>query len=350
MYSKKVANYLLVAAVVSGTIFLHAYLGIFALAALTTLLFAPLHDWFLKKKGRLARLATSLTVVSIVFSLLIPLFTLVGISFYEANRLVQDVKENPPGQGREVDELLDNINKTTGSLGISFSKENFRNKIKDLSKKVIPGIVDFIFRTTGSIVSFFTSAIVYFMALVTMLSRKHELIRLFKRLSPFDDEIDSQYLSKVKGMAISMVKGTFLIALIVSAISSLTLLVIGFPYILFWFMLFTIMSLIPLGAGIIFVPIGLLELLTGNIWEGILILIVQFLILNNVDNVLRPRLAKKGSNLPAVLVLVSTFAGVSYYGILGVVYGPIIMVLIYATVELYDRYSASGIPMKRAVA
>jgi predicted PurR-regulated permease PerM len=348
VHNKRVSIFLLLAAFVSGALFLHKYLGVFALAALTTLIFTPLHNWLTKRKGRVSKLATTITILAVILSLLAPLFTIIGLAYYEANQASTNVKNNEL-QGANLDKLSDSINNTAHDLGINVSRESIVHRIKNLSKKAIPGILDFIFNTVGSIAIFVTDVIVYFMLLATMFSRKYDIVDALKRLSPFQDSVNDAYLGQVKAMAISMVKGSFIIAAIVSFISCITLWIIGFPYLILWFILFAILSLIPLGAGIIYVPIGILLLLSGNTWQGILILVVQFLILNNVDNVLRPLLTPKDSRLPGVLVLVSTFAGVSYFGLLGVVYGPIIMVLVYTTIELYDRHQAMGIPLKKAI-
>lgn len=345
MRSRRIANILFLIALLVGAFFLKQYLGIFALAALTALIFTPLHNWFLRRKGKTAKFATVLTLFAVVCSLLIPLFTLIGLSFYEASQVKEDIKKHSVESGQRIDKATSAVRDSVADLGVNISQESLQAKLRDAAKKVVPGIVGFIFKTTGSIVSFITSGIVYLMVLAAMLGHKRELIATYKRLSPFDDSIDSEYLDKVKIMAISMVKGTFIIAIIVGAISTVTLWIVGMSYLAFWFMLFTILSLIPLGAGIIYVPIGIIMLLSGNIWQGVLILATQFVVLNNVDNVMRPRLAK-GSNLPGILVLVSTFAGVGYFGMVGVIYGPIIMVLIYTTIQLYDKYKYIGLPLK----
>jgi predicted PurR-regulated permease PerM len=261
-YSSRAGEVLLVGALALGLVFLGRYIGVFALAALTTLLFGPLYEWF---KGRryLSRAATGLTIVCVTLTLVVPILVLVGLSYHEATQLSATIKQQ---------------------------------------------------QSTGG--------------------------------STLDDFSNNEYLGKVESMTTAMVKCTFAIAVIVSAISCLTFLIIGIPNIAFWFVLFTILSLIPLGAGIIYVPIGIILLVSGHTWQGILILVVQFVILNNVNNVLTPLLAPKDSRLPGVLVLVSTFAGVGFFGLIGVIYGPILMVLIYTSIELYDRHRKTGLPMK----
>jgi predicted PurR-regulated permease PerM len=345
IYSSRAGEILLVGALALGLVFLGRYIGVFALAALTTLLFSPLYEWF---KGRryLRRAATGLTIVCVTLTLVVPILVLVGLSYHEATQLSATIKQQQSTGGSTLDDFSNNVSSSAHSLGITVSSDSVKSQVSNLLQKAVSGLVDFIFEAVGNIAIFVISAIVYFMALATMLTRKTEIIGLLRRLSPFSKKIDDEYLGKVESMTTAMVKCTFAIAVIVSAISCLTFLIIGIPNIAFWFVLFTILSLIPLGAGIIYVPIGIILLVSGHTWQGILILVVQFVILNNVNNVLTPLLAPKDSRLPGVLVLVSTFAGVGFFGLIGVIYGPILMVLIYTSIELYDRHRKTGLPMK----
>jgi predicted PurR-regulated permease PerM len=345
IYSKRAGHVLLIGALALGVVFLGRYLGVFALAALTTMLFYPLHDW-LRSKRYTRKLATALTLIAATVVLVVPILVVIGLSFDQADKVVQSVKNAQETNSSAYQEFTNNVSTAANNAGIDISPDKLQQNIADLMEQVIPGIINFIFHSIGGIAIFVTDVIVYFMTLAAMLSRKRELIDLLKRLSPLDKKIDDEYLSKVHSMARAMVKCTFLIAVIVSTISCITFWIIGIDNLAFWFLLFTIMSLIPLGAGIIYVPIGIILLLSGSVWQGALILITQFVILNNVNNVLVPLLSPKDSRLPGVLVLTSTFAGVGFFGLVGVIYGPIIMLLIYTSVQLYDRHRKTGLPLK----
>lgn len=345
IYSKRVGNILLAVALLVAVVFLARYIGIFALAALTVLLFSPVHNWIQKKTGR-PGLSVGLTIIAIITTLIVPLSIVIGLSFHEAQRLIDDLKENSPISPESMQSISTSLTQGINSLGVSLSKDEVHDKFVQLLQEAVTGLVGFIFHTTSGIVAAFGDAIIYLMLLATILARKSELIGVYKRLSPLDNAIDEEYLQRIKAMAISMVKGTFFIALVVGTICSLTLWLLGFHYIVFWFMIFTLLSFVPLGAGILFIPLGILLILLGSQAQGVIILLVQFLLLNNVDNVLRPRLAPKESNLPGVLLLVSTFAGVSFFGLIGVVYGPIIMALVYTTIELYLHHREKGLPLK----
>ncbi len=85
----------------------------------------------------------------------------------------------------------------------------------------------------------------------------------------------------------------------------------------------------------ILIPVGILAVLFGNVADGFIILGTHFLITTNIDNVLRPMLVPKAAYMPAAFTMVSAFAGVYYWGFLGVIYGPIVMILILTTIDAY---------------
>jgi predicted PurR-regulated permease PerM len=76
-------------------------------------------------------------------------------------------------------------------------------------------------------------------------------------------------------------------------------------------------------------------LATGNIWQGILVLSFHFAVVTNIDNVLRPHLVPKDARLNSALTILSVFAGISMFGFLGVIIGPVIMIMITTTVHMY---------------
>ncbi len=100
-------------------------------------------------------------------------------------------------------------------------------------------------------------------------------------------------------------------------------------------MILTVLSIIPLGGGIIVIPIGIIMILLGNIWQGALILAGHFLIVTNEDNILRPKLVPDEARLDPALTLLSVFSGLAFFGFIGIVVGPVIMILIVTTIEVY---------------
>ena len=86
----------------------------------------------------------------------------------------------------------------------------------------------------------------------------------------------------------------------------------------------TIVSLLPLGSGVIWLPAAIIFFIQGAVGKAIIILIVGALIIGLLDNFLRPRLVGNDTKMPDYLILLSTLGGLAWVGISGFVLGPIV--------------------------
>ena len=80
--------------------------------------------------------------------------------------------------------------------------------------------------------------------------------------------------------------------------------------------------MLPLGAGIVAIPVGLVLLALGQYWQAGLVIGGYLIVVNQIDNVLRPMLVSKEAYLNPALLLLSAFGGLNLFGLLGVIYGP----------------------------
>lgn len=345
-HSRKAVRILLLIALVLGFFFIGHYLAVFALAALFTIMSLPLHKRLLNSK-RWAKLSTAITIICILLVVIIPVTIILAFSFNDLVKIVNTAQTSGVLSPQSIQTYSDNVTSGLNSIpGMNVSRESIQASLTNFAKSIGPALLNWVVQVSGNVFTFFIDAIIFFMAYAIFLSRGKDIMRLLRHMSPFSEAIDDEYVHGVQSMAVAMVKGTALIALVIATISTFSLWIIGFPYLSFWFVIFFLMSFVPLGAGIIYIPLGIILVLTGSTWQGVFLLLTQLIVLNNVDNVLRPRVAPKEANLPAVLILVGAFSGVHFFGTLGVIYGPIIMILLYTTVSLYDRHRVKGIPLK----
>ncbi len=132
------------------------------------------------------------------------------------------------------------------------------------------------------------------------------------------------------------VRGQFIIAVVQGFLGALALALAGLPgyFFIFW-IIFSAFSVIPLGSGILTLPLGALFIMFGNTLGGLIIIIGHLFVTTNADNLLRPRLVPREARLDPALMLVSVFAGIAMFGFLGIIIGPTLMVLIVTTVQVY---------------
>ena len=97
------------------------------------------------------------------------------------------------------------------------------------------------------------------------------------------------------------------------------------------------LSLLPaVGAGIVWAPVAIYFLVTGQVWEGVVLALYGVLVIGMVDNVLRPILVGKDTKMPDFLILISTLGGMAIFGLNGFVIGPLIAALFLSSWGLFS--------------
>ncbi|KCV09182.1 AI-2E family transporter, partial [Bordetella holmesii] len=105
------------------------------------------------------------------------------------------------------------------------------------------------------------------------------------------------------------------------------------------------LSLLPaVGAGLIWAPVAIYFLVTGAIWQGVVLILFSVLIIGMVDNVLRPILVGKDTKLPDYVILISTLGGMALFGLNGFVIGPLIAALFVACWDLFSPPDPENLP------
>lgn len=141
-------------------------------------------------------------------------------------------------------------------------------------------------------------------------------------------------------MARAMVKGQLFISFIISLCTAILLSVfLGFgQYFFLMTVIFTLLNLIPLGCGIIVIPITLIAMVSGAFWPGLAALVLYVLV-SHLDAFIRPKIIPRSITLTPGLTMLAAFGGIALFGLLGVVYGPIIMIIIVTSIQMYlDDY------------
>jgi predicted PurR-regulated permease PerM len=320
-----------------GAYFLRPYLTIILLSAIMAYMFYPLYEWFLRHtKSRGA--AASLTFTVSLFIVLIPLGVLGFLTFLQAENLVKLVASHGIDLKGLSDRAVDASNHLLASLpgGYHISQAQVVSGVNHLLSNLAQGVLNLLRASVSSVATFFVAAIMYVYLFVNMLAYGDKLVGTITHLNPLGQTATKIYLAKMGAMTTAMVRGQFIIATCQGLLSAAVIHLAGVHHVFFFlFLLLTMLSVIPLGAGIVTIPIGIYLIVTGNIIQGIIVLAFHFLVVTNIDNLLRPHLVPKGARLNSALTILSVFAGISMFGFLGVVIGPVIMILITTTVHMY---------------
>lgn len=156
------------------------------------------------------------------------------------------------------------------------------------------------------------------------------------RAIPLEFTDKQQLFAKFATVIRATVKGNLSVAATQGALGGLMFWFLDIQGALLWAVLMALMSLLPaIGAGLIWGPVALYFLATGAIWQGVSMVLFGVLVIGLVDNILRPILVGKDTQMPDYVVLLSTLGGLSVFGLNGFVIGPVIAAMFIASWEIF---------------
>lgn len=159
---------------------------------------------------------------------------------------------------------------------------------------------------------------------------------------PLNTEHKTQLLSKFTTVIKATVKGNLAVAAAQGALGGLIFWILDIEAPVLWGVLMAFLSLLPaIGAGLIWGPVAIYFLATGNWMQGVILTAYGVLVIGLVDNILRPLLVGKDTKMPDYIVLISTLGGMSLFGLTGFVIGPAIAALFMASWEIYAPPTSS---------
>jgi predicted PurR-regulated permease PerM len=157
-----------------------------------------------------------------------------------------------------------------------------------------------------------------------------------KHAFPLSSKYKQRLFNNFTTVIRATVKGNVLVAAAQGALGGLIFWFLGVEGPLLWAVVMAFLSLLPaVGAAIVWAPVAIYFLVTGAIWQGVVLIAFGVVVIGLVDNVLRPVLVGKDTKMPDYLVLLSTIGGMALFGLNGFVIGPVVAALFIACWDLF---------------
>jgi predicted PurR-regulated permease PerM len=310
-----------------------AYLNLFFLALIVAMVTFPVYNWFLKK-------TKSKTWASIITSFLFLLAVIIPFGLFFIYTLDQAITFfNSLQNSEEIAMFIENLKHSLPILQdwlISIDIEQLIIQVASmisgfLKAIVVPGI-------TG-IIMFFVNLTFFMLILIYLYPDRKKFFNVVTEIIPLDTDLSHKFISRFTVVTQKMVVSVFLAALAQGLLGGLIFWILGIPAAGFWTVVMTVAAFLPLGSGLIWVPAGLLMILTGNIVDGIIILLWGMIVISSADNVLRGSMLKGGkTQIPEIITLISALGGIVVFGFFGFIYGPIIAAGFLTALDIYREY------------
>lgn len=327
------------AALLFGAYFLRSYFVLIVVAAVGAYLFTPLFNWFNMRLN--AGLSATLTLLTALVVVIVPVGLLVGLAVVQIARMVENIAgwvktTDLSSLGDKALQLVNELLARVPFLHVTVTAEALRKMMISVAQNVGQWLLHFLQNAAGSLAGAVTSGIIFLYVFMALLLNREKLRTLIGQLNPLGEEVTDLYLRKMGSMVRGTVIGQFVIALCQGVAGAASIYVAGFHHGFFIFaILLTAMSIIPLGGGIVTIPFGIGMAFYGNIGGGAFVVLWHLLVVTNIDNFLRPILVPRDARLNSALMLTSVFAGIGMFGPWGIIIGPVLMILIVTTIDVY---------------
>ncbi|MBW1901215.1 MAG: AI-2E family transporter [Deltaproteobacteria bacterium] len=318
-----------------------AYISAIVLALLIASVFYPIYSW-VKRRLKDRETSASLFMTLFIFLvLIIPVTWFVttlsneAFEFYNTTR--DTVSLQKIQEAMESDSIwIQRIKKIGNMVGIEFTPETLETLTATVGKKVGLFLYD---QGRAMASNIFNILVHFFLMMMTIYYLFRDGMRLkdyIGRLLPVPKEQMEKVVDTFQEMGRAIIIGNGLAGAVQGVLGGFGFFFFGLPSPFLWGSVIAFMAFLPvIGASIVFVPAGVILMLHGEVGTGIGFLIYNIFYSSIIEYLVKPRVIGQGMQMNSLLVFIGIIGGIKLFGILGIIYGPLIITIFLTVAEIY---------------
>jgi predicted PurR-regulated permease PerM len=287
-------------------------------AAILTVFFFPLHRRIslrVKRKNLSAFLSATTVTLLLVgpAAWLIPAFVSEAVStlraipsedfLLRAQSWIEPALDSLPVNIGSSEQLLERVRQDLGG------------RVGELSALIAGNVFQFLFDLS-----------VMILALFYLFRDGPDFLYFLNDISPLASEHQDRMVSEVNELISVTISSGLAVAATQGLLGGLLFWALGIHAPVLWGVTMALLAFLPvIGPWLVWGPAGVGLVLSGSTGRGITLLVLGFVLVSGVDNVMRPIMIADRSQLNGLMVFISVLGGISAFGLLGVVLGPLIV-------------------------
>ena len=315
------------------------FISVIILAAVVTGIFNPVYR-FLNRK--FSPFFSSLITCLIIFVVLfVPVSFFVGILANEAYDMYLRAKgallSNPLKELIENNRIVDRINDILVNFNITITGDEVNRAVAEFGRAVGLYLYEQARSMTANIFSFLIDFFFMLLIIFYLLIDSPRLMKFIVRLSPLPDDQDEKLFQKFKDMAGAILVGNGFGGLIQGTLGGAVFAIFGFQSPVLWGVIMGLLAFLPIvGIGAVFLPAAIYLFLQGRMGGGIFFVVFYALLSGGVEYLLKPKIVGQRVQMHTLLVFLAIIGGLKLFGILGIIYGPLVVTAFLTLSDIYE--------------
>jgi predicted PurR-regulated permease PerM len=315
-------------------------------ATVLAIVFAPSYRRLSRSMREKRTLAALVTLMIIVLIVILPLTLITGLLLQEGFSVYERIQSGELNIGQYLKQVFETLPSWVTGLMDRFELTNLGLMQERLSSSLMKTSQFFATKALSigqNTFAFIVDLFIVLYLLFFLLRDGDGLARRIRDAIPLYPEQQRDLFNKFTAVIRATIKGTLAVAIVQGTLGGLILWALGVRAPILWGALMAVLSLLPaVGSALVWLPVAIYFLVTGAIWQGIVLIAFGVLVIGLVDNVLRPVLVGKETKIPDYVVLIATLGGIAIFGINGFVIGPVIAAMFMAAWDIFST-ARSGI-------
>ena len=313
-------------------------------AALAAIMFQPLYKWSLRKCRGRRNPAALLTLTIILLAVILPALWIGTLVVREALEVIAALQNDPIDLAASANQIYAML-PTAAQEMIDESGwadvSEAQSRLQDLLGESAGMLASQAFSIGSGALGFLLSFGLGLYVLYFLLRDGSRIGETILHSAPVEREIADRLAERFLGIVRAVIKGSGVVGVVQGTLGGITMAIAGVPSALLMGVLMAILALIPaVGTALVWAPVGIWLLISGDIWQGVFVLGSGFIIISSADNVLRPILVGRDTGIPDWIILVTTLGGLSIAGFAGIVLGPLVAGLFLASWSILQEQRA----------
>lgn len=319
---------------------LKPFVGVISWAAVLVIVFYPVHKRILRYTKRPA-LSALISCALVILVILVPVALITLAVINELGGAMQNLQS-------ALNYILNPNSSLTGPILAWLGKyvdvarlqsdEYLLNQLSGMSGSIAGRTLGFL----GGIISVIVQMFFVIFTMYYFFKDGERISSAVRDLLPLEQEQAEGVMSRTREVIDASVYGVIAIAIIQGTLGGLAFWVLGLPSAIIWGVAMTFLSMIPmLGAFIVWVPAAIYLGLTGHWTKAIMLVVWGTVVIGLIDNFLRPTLVGSRTRLHELLIFFSVLGGLTVFGVLGVVLGPVVLAIALALRDVFQAAAKS---------